>query len=70
MPMEPAGDRSVRLGFIGAGGIALHHMEQLASLGGVSFRAHCDVDRSRAGAAAARFGGEVCADYRKLLERD
>ncbi len=68
--MEPIGNRDIRIGFVGAGSMALQHMKQLAELGGVSFRAHCDVDGSRAAAAAARFGGEVCADYRKLLERD
>lgn len=46
----------VRVGFIGCGGIGLRHMEELIKNPHVSLVAFCDVELSRARAAAERFG--------------
>lgn len=60
----------VRIGFIGTGGIANHHLKQLATLGAerVAIAALCDVAEDRARAAAAEHGGRVFADHRWMLD--
>jgi len=68
--MEPTGDREIRLGFIGTGEIASHHMKRLGELGGIVFAAHWDAVAGRAKDAAAEFGGEAYSDRSKLLDRD
>jgi len=61
---------SVRVGFVGTGGIATGaHMPALQKTAGVEFVAHCDPVRARAQAAADRFGGQVYADHHELLEK-
>ena len=58
----------VKLGFVGTGGIARHHLEQLAKLEGVQIGAVCDVVEERARESAAAFGGTVYTDYVRMLE--
>jgi len=55
----------VRVGFIGCGGIALRHMEELIKIPQVSLVAFCDVELSRAKAAAERFGSEGASIYER-----
>ena len=60
----------VRVGFIGAGGIAQIHMRNLQRLTGVSVVAVHDIDRARAESAASLFAGcQVFDSYRELIER-
>ena len=60
----------VRVGFIGAGGIAQMHMRNLQRLTGVSVVAVHDIDRARAESAASLFAGcQVFDSYRELIER-
>lgn len=58
---------TVRIGFVGVGGIAQAHLDALSKIEGVQLVAFCDLDASRAEAAAARFGGRAYTDYEALL---
>ncbi|MBN1675526.1 MAG: Gfo/Idh/MocA family oxidoreductase [Kiritimatiellae bacterium] len=60
---------SIRVGFVGTGGIATHkHMPKLKELEGVECVAMCDVAEDRAKEAAAKFGGKVFTDHRKMFD--
>ncbi len=60
----------LKVGFIGCGGIASHHLNQLMSLG-VKPIAFCDIDKSRALSFAQRVGtGSIYTNYRDLFERE
>lgn len=60
----------LRIGFIGCGGIALHHLNQLISLG-VKPVAFCDVDEARASSFAQRVGGgAIYTDYRDMFRKE
>ena len=61
---------TVRVGFVGTGGIATElHMKQLAEVPGVEFAAMADARPERAQAAADQYGGKVYADHYELLEK-
>ena len=62
--------RSVRIGFIGCGGIATLHMNNLSRIEGVELVAFCDVDEGRANAAAEKFKGVAYTDHRAMLARE
>ena len=63
---------TILVGIIGTGGIAGgKHMPALSKLDGVEMTAFCDIEESKARAAAARFGtadAKVYTDYRELLQ--
>ncbi len=60
----------LKIGFIGCGGIASHHLNQLVSLG-VKPIAFCDIDESRASSFAQRVGvGSVYKDYHDMFEKE
>src|SRR6266511_6159028 len=61
---------TVTLGFVGTGGIAQHHLGELAKQEGVRIGAVCDVIEERARATAERHGGAVYSDYAQMLERE
>ncbi len=58
----------VRLGFIGAGGIAHRHFGQLETFPDVRIVAITDTDAGRAEAAAGRFGARAFADHKAMLD--
>ena len=61
----------VKVGFVGTGGIATgFHLPALKEIEGVAIAAVCDADRSRAQAAADKFGGRVYGDHRELLDKE
>ncbi|RKY60938.1 MAG: gfo/Idh/MocA family oxidoreductase, partial [Candidatus Latescibacterota bacterium] len=60
----------VRVGFIGVGGIARHHLGKLAGMEDVEFVAFCDVDEERAKWAASQYGGKAYTDYKEMYERE
>jgi predicted dehydrogenase len=60
-------EKSVKIGLVGTGGIARHHLDQLKPLEGVEIAALCDVVEERARAMAEEFGGQVYTDYRRML---
>ncbi|UVI28332.1 Gfo/Idh/MocA family protein [Paenibacillus spongiae] len=48
---------TVKLGFVGTGGIANHHLKNLMQMDGISLQAFCDVDIQRAQKAASEHNG-------------
>jgi len=61
---------TVRVGFVGTGGIAQTHLDALSRIEGVQLVAFCDVEASRAESAAARFGGRAYTDYAPMLREE
>lgn len=61
---------TIRIGFIGAGGIANNHFSQLQQIEDVEMVAFCDLDLARAESAAERFGGRAYHDCRKMLDSE
>ena len=60
----------VKIGFIGTGGIANTHLDNLARMEDVEITALCDVVKEKAEAAGQKFGGKVYLDYRRMLEKE
>ena len=60
----------VRLGFIGAGGIASAHLRALASMPEAKVVSVCDVDRARASAAADPLGASIHIHYRAMIDTE
>ena len=60
----------VRIGFVGSGGIAGHHMRQLATLDKAKMVAFCDIDASRAEKAAQEYGGTAYTSYKEMYEKE
>jgi predicted dehydrogenase len=60
----------VRVGFVGTGGIASHHLRQLQEVDGVEIVALCDVLADRAQARTQEFGGAAYTDHRLMLARE
>lgn len=60
----------VKIGFIGAGGIAAQHFNTLSQIAEAQPLAFCDVQKSRAEAAARRFEGRAYQDFRKMLDAE
>lgn len=61
---------SVRIGFIGTGGIANHHLNLLPNIDRAQLVAFTDVVEEKAQAAAARFNGHAYTDYRSMLDNE
>jgi len=59
---------NLRIGLIGAGGIARTHAENLSVLDGVEITAVADVSADRAEALAADCGAKAFTDYRELID--
>lgn len=60
--------QKLRIGFIGAGGIANRHLDILAGFEDVALVAFSDPDMGRAEAAAMRFGAKAFSDHRAMLD--
>lgn len=60
----------VKIGFIGAGGIANAHLNNLSRMKDVEITALCDIVKEKAETAAQKFGGKVYLDYRRMLDRE
>jgi len=58
---------SLKVGFIGTGGIARNHMENLKTLQ-ADFVAMCDIDEERAAKAADEYGGKAYTEPRRMLD--
>jgi predicted dehydrogenase len=61
---------SVRLGFIGTGGMAGGHMKNLQNFDDIAFTAMCDVSEERAKQRAEEYGGNVYTDFRDMFDKD
>ena len=62
--------KEVKIGFIGCGGNANGHMNQLAGIEGASVVAVCDVQAERAQSAAEKHNADPYTAHQALLERD
>ncbi len=61
----------VRIGIIGCGQIAQHHLKTYKDVPGAKIVAYCDANLAAAEEAASTFGaGDVYGDFRELLARD
>lgn len=60
----------VRLGFVGVGGIARHHISKLAGMEDVELVAFCDVVRERAEEAARQCGGRAYTEHKEMYDRE
>jgi predicted dehydrogenase len=60
----------VRVGFVGVGGIAGHHLKQLQSIEDARVVALCDVVEERVRQRVEEFGGTAYTDYRQMIERE
>jgi myo-inositol 2-dehydrogenase / D-chiro-inositol 1-dehydrogenase len=61
---------ALRIGFIGSGGIARHHMKTLADLAEGRMVAFADVAEERARGAATEYSGTAYTDFRQMLDRE
>jgi predicted dehydrogenase len=63
----------VRIGIIGTGGMARHHMGQMSQLAGVTITALCDTDPEQIERSVEKYpvldGAFTTADYKELLAR-
>jgi len=59
---------SVRIGFIGTGGIAQGHIQRLSGNSDAQLVAYCDLDLERAQKAAEEYGGNAYRDFEKMLD--
>lgn len=62
--------KEVKIGFIGCGGNANGHMNQLAGIEGANVVAVCDVQAERAQSAAEKHNADPYTAHQALLERD
>jgi myo-inositol 2-dehydrogenase/D-chiro-inositol 1-dehydrogenase len=61
---------SVRIGFVGAGGIAQRHLQNLAQMPEAELVAFSDVNLERAEEAAKNYGGTAYQDFMKMYETE
>lgn len=61
--------KTLRLGFIGSGGIADYHIAAMRDLPNVTLAGFCDVRAERAEACAAQTGGEAFSDPEQMLAK-
>ena len=61
---------SVKIGFVGSGGIANHHMRTLAQIEAAQMTAFCDVVEEKAQAAAQTYGGRAYTDYTTMYDSE
>lgn len=59
---------TVKVAYVGTGGIANHHLSRLREIEGVEIVALCDMVEQRAVATAEKYGGKVFTDYRRMID--
>jgi len=60
----------VKIGFVGAGGIANWHLGHLSKIEDADIVSLCDVKRERAEVTAKKYGGRIYTDYEKMLKEE
>lgn len=60
----------IKIGFIGAGGIAQAHLRNLATMKDISLVAICDNFRDTAARMAKNFGTKAYTDYRVMIDQE
>lgn len=58
----------VRVGFVGAGGVATNHFKALAKMRDVQMAAFCDINRRRLKEVTSEYGGEGFTDAGKMYD--
>jgi len=61
---------TVKVGFVGVGGIANAHLDRLGRIEGTDVVALCDIREERLKSAQERYGGRVYTDYREMLDKE
>jgi len=61
---------TVKVGFIGVGGIANAHLAHLAKIKGADVIALCDVKEERLKSSHGKYGGKAYTDYREMLDKE
>ena len=61
---------TIKIGFVGTGGIANHHLRTLAQLDEAELVAFCDVVEEKALAAAGEYGGRAYSHYEALYDSE
>ena len=61
---------SVRIGFIGTGGIAQRHLHSLNDNPAAEWAAYCDIELAKAEQAAEEYGGRSYRDFEKMLDEE
>lgn len=61
---------AVKLGFIGTGGMAGAHMQNLKTFDDVEFTAMCDIVEGKAAARAKEYGGTPYTDFGKMFDKE
>ena len=59
----------IRIATVGCGAIQNKHYAQLSAMTDVKLVGHCDIDKSRADAAAERFGGDAFSEYAAMYDK-
>jgi predicted dehydrogenase len=60
----------MKIGFIGVGGVAQPHLQNVSKMKGVKIHAVCDVQADRAQQAAQTYSATPYADYRDMLKAE
>lgn len=61
---------AIRVGFIGVGGMATHHINLLSQMEEAKLAAFCDVVPERAERAALKWGGNPYSHHEEMLDRE
>ncbi|HET6384825.1 MAG TPA: Gfo/Idh/MocA family oxidoreductase [Armatimonadota bacterium] len=60
----------MNIGFIGVGGVAQPHLQNLSAMEGVRISAVCDIVSERVAAAGAKYDAHTYSDYHQMLESE
>ena len=61
---------NLKIGFIGVGGVAQPHLENLNGQDGVQIAAVCDAFADRAQATGEKYGAAIYTDYKQMLDSE
>ena len=61
---------TVKIGFVGTGGIANHHMRNLAEIPEAEMVAFCDIAEEKALGAATTYGGKAYTNYADMYAEE
>ncbi len=60
----------LRLGIIGCGRVAFHHIDMLAGVEGIKLVASCDMNEEKAKSHAQKGGSQAYTDYHQMLDKE
>src|SRR5688572_29833827 len=60
----------MNVGFIGVGGVAQPHLQNVSNLRGVKISAVCDIVAERALQVGEKYGAKHYSDYREMLKNE